>query len=128
MHNPASGRREFLLNVGLIPVLGSAAIAAIGNESRPSQDPTQPLPVTAADLGTNFQAVEQIAANCRPSVFPNDSLIEFNDEFRRQARAKVREVLSYEPPQTELAPEVIERVDRGDHWIERIQISTTPWF
>lgn len=128
MSDQQSDRRDFLASVGLLPLLGSAGLAVDGVESKLIPDAARVLQSSAADLGTNFTAVEQIAATCQPSVFPMGKPIEFNDSFRTAARARVREVLSYDPPRVEFQPDVVERVDCGDFWRERVLVSTTPWF
>lgn len=128
MSDQQSDRREFLASVGLLPLLGSAGLAVGGDEPKLIPDTARTLQPSAADLGTNFAAVEQIAATCQPSVFPIGKPIEFNETFRAAARAKVREVLSYEPPRVEFTSEVVERVNCGEFWRERVLISTTPWF
>ena len=127
MTDPQNDRREFLASVGLMPFLGSAVLAS-SNEPSLVSDPTRELKPTAADLGTNFAAVEQIAGMIQSSVFPLKKDAAFDSAFRDQARGKVREVLSYEPPKVAFNPEVVERVDCGDYWRERVLISTTPWF
>src|SRR5205085_1533689 len=72
--------------------------------------------------------VEQIAATCRPSVFPIGEAVEFDEAFRTAARAKVREVLSYEPQRVDFQSALVERSDCGEYVRERVLISTTPWF
>lgn len=124
----SADRRVFLASLGWLPFLGTAEFAVGNDSSTVSADPARELLPTAADLGTNFPFVEQIAAMCRPSLFPIDQRIEFNDAFRTAARAKVREVLSYEPPRVDFEPEILGRADCGDYWCERVLISTTPWF
>lgn len=127
MSAPQNDRREFLASVGLLPLLGSAILAR-SNETVLTPDPVRELKPSTADLGTNFTAVEQIAEMCQPSVFPLKKDVAFDAAFRDAARARVREVLSYDPPQVAFNPEVVERVDCGDFWRERVLISTTPWF
>ena len=46
--------------------------------------------------------------------------------WKRQARARIHELLHYAPPPVAPAAEVVERIDCGDHWRERIVFSTTP--
>lgn len=128
MSDQQSDRREFLASVGLLPLLGSAGFAVGGDELQLIPDAARSLQPSVADLGTNFAAVEQIAATCQPSMFPVGKQIEFDEAFRTAARAKVREILSYEPRRVDFKPEVVERVDCGDFWRERVLISTTPWF
>lgn len=125
---PSFDRREFLARVGLLPLLGTAA-SAFGDEMpKLTPDPVRDLQPSMANLGTNFAAVEQIAATCPSSLFPIGKEINFNPAFCAAARAKVRELLSYEPPRVDFKPEVVERVDCGGFWRERVLISTTPWF
>lgn len=121
-------RREFLASICLLSLLGATDLEASGDVSSVTADPARPLLPTSADLGTNFAAIEQIAATCQPTVFPIGQEVELNDAFRTAAREKMRNVLSYEPPRVEFNPELVERVDCGDHWRERVRISTTPWF
>lgn len=122
-------RREFLASVCALPLLGVPGLVAAENASAGGiADPVRELIPSTADLGTNFSAVEQIAAACPSSVFPLGQTVQFNEAFRTEARAKVREVLSYDPPQVDFHPEVVERVDCGAYWRERVLISTTPWF
>lgn len=121
-------RRKFLVSVGWLPLLSAASLAAKDDVPKVIADPARELFPTVADLGTNFAAVEKIGATCRPSVFPIGQPIDFNDAFRTAARAKVRDVLSYEPPRVDFQSEVVERVDCGGFWRERVLISTTPWF
>lgn len=128
MFDELPDRREFLAGVCVFPLLSAMELAAGEGAPPPTADPARQLVPTSADLGTNFAAIEQIAATCQPSVFPIGKQVDFNDAFRAAARAKVRDVLSYEPPRVDLNPELVERVDCGDHWRERVLISTTPWF
>ena len=127
MPAPQNDRREFLASVGLLPLLGTSVLAR-SNETALAPDPFRELNPSTADLGTNFTAVDQIAKMCPSSVFPLKKDAAFDAGFRDEARARVREVLSYEPPRVGLNPEVVERVDYGDFWRERVLISTTPWF
>lgn len=128
MPDQPTDRREFLASVGLLPLLGTASLALGADQPKLTPDAARALQPSTADLGTNFAAVEQIAATCQASLFPVGKAIEFNEAFRTAARAKVREVLSYEPPRVDFQPEVVERVDCGECWRERVLISTTPWF
>ena len=43
-----------------------------------------------------------------------------------QARGKLLELLHYAPDKCEPRPEVVERIDRGDHVCERVLFNTTP--
>lgn len=128
MSDQPPDRREFLASIGLLSMLGTSSLAAAADEPTLLPDAPRDLQPSAADLGTNFSAVEQISLTCQPSVFPLGAAVEFNDDFRATARAKVRQALSYDPPPVEFQPDVVERVDCGEFWRERVLISTTPWF
>ncbi|MDB5338665.1 MAG: putative dienelactone hydrolase [Planctomycetaceae bacterium] len=128
MFDEQPDRRAFLAGVCLLPLLSATELAARDDVASLTADPARQLLPTAADLGTNFAALEQIALTCQPSVFPLGKQVDFNDAFRAAARAKVRDVLSYEPPRVDFNPELVERVDCGDYWRERVLISTTGWF
>lgn len=126
MRDHDADRRRFLAVVGALPLVGPALAATDADAAAP--DPDRPLKPAQADLGTNFEFVAQIAATCQAELFPPGATLTFDDEFRRRARQRVAEALSYSPPPVELRPELIERIDVGDHWRERVLISTTPWF
>lgn len=127
MSDLQNDRRHFLASVGLLPLLGSAALAG-ASEPGLAPDPARELKPSAADLGTNFNVVDQIAEMNQPAVFPRKMDVAYDAVFRENARAKIKEVLSYEPPVVAFDPEVVERVDCGDFCRERVMISTTPWF
>jgi dienelactone hydrolase len=96
--------------------LPQAAAAQVG--------PTTTIP--DAQLGTLFPFVERIA---RHSTFELSFLHERFRElaaWKSEARAKVRELLRYDPPRPEPRVQVLERVDCGNHWRERLSFSTTP--
>ncbi|MEZ6059917.1 MAG: alpha/beta hydrolase family protein [Planctomycetaceae bacterium] len=116
-------RRVFLSTLGTAPLLATGFFPAA-----PPSDPPHPLDQSGADLGTNFEFVSSIADASRPAIFPSGADITFDNAFRDSARRSVMQVLSYDPPKVDLSPEVVERVDRGDHIRERVLFSTTPWF
>ena len=55
-----------------------------------------------------------------------------NDQFKdaaawkRQARGKLLELLHYAPPKCDPRPEVVEKLDKGDHVREKVIFNTTP--
>ena len=71
---------------------------------------SSPLP----DLGSHFPLIEGISSRCEARM----SFLrkEFTDlePWQQQARAKLRELMAYDPPIWDFNPEVVERVDRGD--------------
>lgn len=52
MPDKQSDRREFLAGLGLLPLLGTTALAVGGDETKLIADPTRPMQPSAADLGT----------------------------------------------------------------------------
>jgi dienelactone hydrolase len=48
------------------------------------------------------------------------------EAWKREARAKVRSLLQYDPPPCDPKPEILERVDRGDYIREKLLFNTTP--
>lgn len=128
MYNQNSNRRKFLATVGTLPLVGALPFASAVEDAKAASDVERHLRPSGADLGSNFSAVEQIAATCRRQLFPDGKPIQFDATFRAEARSKVREILSYEPPHVDFEPETIERVDCGDYWREHVMFSTTPWF
>lgn len=84
-----------------------------------------PVQPTGSDVGSLFPFIRSQAVTDPPLSFTR---AEFRDleAWKRQARAKVRELLQYAPPPCDPRPEVVERVDRGDHVRERVLFNTTP--
>ncbi|MFO0906542.1 MAG: alpha/beta hydrolase family protein [Pirellulales bacterium] len=107
-------RRTMLMALGAMPWLSSVLSAG---------DAPRELPATAADLGTSFDVVRQIAAWNAPR-----SLEPFDAAMRSAVKREVLGLLQYEPPATPLSPKTVEKVDCGDYVRERFEISTTPWF
>lgn len=125
-------RREFLSALAAAPLLGlagegtEAALAQTAGTG-PLHDPPRELAKSAADLGSNFAAVAQIAAQRQGSHTWKEGL-PYDAAFRASARARVQQALSYDPPKVDLAPQVVETVDCGDYLRERVIFSSTPWF
>src|SRR5690242_17571416 len=104
-------RRTFLA------ALASTQAAQALGDDKPSVPPDTPrkLSATGSDLGSLFADVEKVAALSRPAyTFPGGRFRSF-EEFRQAGRDKVLELMLYDPPKVEAKPEVLERVDRGDH-------------
>jgi hypothetical protein len=112
-------RREFVR--GLAAAAGSPLLAA---GAAPAQPP--PAPPTGPHVGSLFPFIHAQAVK---SDFPLSFLREaFTDRaaWKRQARGKLLELLHYAPAKCDPRPEVVERVDLGDHVRERVDFNTTP--
>lgn len=108
----------------------TAATGAIvtGNPVRSlaDADPKREMLPTGADLGNLFAEVERIAGRADYGYsFLSDR---FRDlpEFTKTARAKVFELLRYQPAKVEPRPDVVERSDQGEYIREKVVFSTAP--
>lgn len=119
-------RRDFLGGLGLSLALPAgfdprAAVAAEAGRSGPP-----PAGPTGSDVGSLFPF---IAGQAVRGEFPLSYLRdEFRDlgEWKTRARGKLLELLHYDPPACDPAPEVTERVDRGAYVRETVRFNTTP--
>jgi dienelactone hydrolase len=115
-------RRRFLTAMPALPAVAAAGHPPAGGRIDPPRD----LDATGADLGTLADEVERVAASSRYSLrFPSRQY-KTHAEYRAAARDAVLGLLGYRPEAVDPRPEVIERVDRGDHVRERVIFSTTP--
>lgn len=125
---PPPSRREFLGTLGLT-ALGSALPAnAAAAESSPASpaDPSRALTPNRANLGTLFADVQTIAETNRPAHSYLSARFPSFAAFQSEARAKLLELLLYRPDPVDPRPEVLERIDCGDHIRERITFATSP--
>lgn len=110
--------------------LAAGAGLAATNLSAEAMPPDQPreLAPQSADMGSLFPDLRKLAES-KPFAmrFAGDR---FKDhaEFKATAREKIFDVLSYRPEKVDPKPEVIDRVDRGDHVREKVLFNTTPLF
>ena len=119
-------RREFLEWTGAaLPFLGARTDVLCRDDLQANQAGSA-IAKTGSDVGTLFPF---IYSQARKTDFPLSFL---NDQFKdasawkRQARGKLLELLHYAPPKCDPRPEVIEKVDKGDHVREKVIFNTTP--
>src|SRR4051794_23708185 len=97
-------------------------------EPMSSSDRPRELQPTGADLGSLFSDIRMLAGTEEyPYSFLADRFRD-PDEFRAAAREKILELLGYRPEPVDPRPELLERLDRGDHIREKLLFSTTPHF
>jgi dienelactone hydrolase len=119
-------RRDFWTSTALASV-GLACAAEPKLVPAPSDTPRQLL-ANGADLGSLFSDVQMIAdANTYAYSFLSDRFKTL-DDFKTAARAKILDVLNYQPDKVDPKPAVLERVERDDHVREKILFNTTPFF
>ncbi len=85
-------------------------------------------PGPAADLGSLHGEVAEFAAGHGYAYSFGDGRIAGFAEFQKRGRAKILELLHYEPVETPANAQVIERTDCGSYFRERITFATTPQF
>jgi hypothetical protein len=124
MSTESSSRREFLAAAAT----ASAGFALGADGVKAPMDAPRELPVSGADLGSLYADVAKIADANRFAFAYSSGKFKSVEDFTTTARAKVFEVLSYQPAKVDPKPEVIERVERDDHFREKILFSTTPNF
>ena len=119
-------RREFLEWTGAaLPFLGARTDVLCRDDLQANQAGSA-IAKTGSDVGTLFPF---IYSQARKTDFPLSFL---NDQFKdvsawkRQARGKLLELLHYAPPKCDPRPEVIEKLDKGDHVREKVIFNTTP--
>jgi dienelactone hydrolase len=81
---------------------------------------------TESDVGSLFPFIQSQAVK---SDFPLSYL---NPKFKsykawkKQARGKLLDLLHYAPPRCESRPEIVERSEQGNYFLEKIYFNTTP--
>src|SRR5262245_60592947 len=105
--------------------LGEAP-ARVGPPPHATRDGSRDLKPAGADLGSLFEQVEKLAGPPRyPLSFLTGRYRDLED-FTTRGRKHVFELLAYRPGKVPPKPEVVERVDRGDHVREKVLFSTGP--
>jgi dienelactone hydrolase len=126
MGTEPSTRRAFLETAVAAAALSTSSQATAGPAPNLPGDARRDLAPTGADLGSLFPDVERLAGpESYPLSFLQDRFRNW-DDYRAVAKAKVVELLSYQPARVELRPEVVERVQLDDHIRERVLFSTAP--
>jgi dienelactone hydrolase len=119
-------RRHFLEALGL--ATGCLLVPASTQAAGGTPDPPRNRPRAGPDLGNLFGDVAALAKDNAYSYSFLGGRFRGLDEFHQAARQKVFELLLYRPEKVEPRPEVVERIDRGDHVREKILFWTAPQF
>jgi dienelactone hydrolase len=91
-----------------------------------AEDAPKPSPKTGSTLGSLYPFIQGQALRSEfPLSFRQEA---FQDlpAWKRQARAIVLELLHYAPVRCDPRPDVVEKIDRGDHIREKVYFNTTP--
>src|SRR5947209_8199701 len=123
-------RREFFQwTAGALPFLGAGQAESLGL-AWSGQETVVPknasVPKTESDVGSLFPFIysQAVKTDFPLSFLSND----FQDvpAWKRTARGKLLELLHYAPAKCEPRPEIVEKVDKGDHIREKVLFHTTP--
>ena len=118
-------RRDFLTTAAAAGMAANvsnlSATEEVKRESLPST-PSRPDP----DLGSHWSTFEKLSADCQPKFsYLNDKFDDPN-EWTRQARSILMDDFHYHPAACDPAAELVERVDVGSYFRERVLVNTTP--
>lgn len=128
MNTPPPSRRDFLSTLGAAALGGAAlpALAAADSAGAFPADPARPLAPSRADLGTLWPDVQRLAEGNRYTHSFASGRFPTYPAFQAAAREKLLEVLQYRPEPVDPRPELIERVDCGDYFREKVTFATSP--
>jgi dienelactone hydrolase len=123
-------RREFFQwTASALPFLGAGEMGALCLSStglRAQSQGSSSVPKTGSDIGTLFPFIySQAVKTDFPLSFLGSGFKDMS-AWKRQARRKLLELLHYAPTKCEPRPEVVEKVDKGDHVREKVFFNTTP--
>jgi dienelactone hydrolase len=124
--NPDPSRRALLESLAALGCLSLSSVEAWAAGADPAVTAAATTIPSDAELGSLFPFIQS-------QVPPGPAAMSFRREgyhdlaaWKRAARAKLLDLLHYAPPPCEPRPEVVEKVDRGDHVRERVYFNTTP--
>ena len=111
-------RREFVQ--GLAAAAAGTPLLAAGAAAQP------PAAAAGSHVGSLFPFIQSQAVKKDFPLSFLDRAFTDHAAWKQKARGKLLELLHYAPAPCEPRPEVVERVDRGDHVCERVTFNTTP--
>ena len=129
----ASPRRDFLklllAGVGSEALMESSLEAQVGSTPFVVPSPsTMPKITTNSDVGTLWPSVEKLATKAYSPLAYTQANFTGLDYWKRIARAKLLDLLHYSPPKWPTKGSTLERVDKGDYVLEKVQFNTSPHF
>ncbi|MCE9606707.1 MAG: alpha/beta hydrolase family protein [Planctomycetia bacterium] len=132
MTQPRNSRREFIAGTAAAVATTALASNAEAADAKPAVEiryvMSPPPPKRGPHTGTLDPLIQKLKAG---PEFPLSYLNgEFSDlaAWKRQARAKMFDLMHYRPEACDPRAEVVSRVDRGDYIQEEILFNTTPVF
>jgi dienelactone hydrolase len=121
-------RRRFVQWLGGSGLMAGAAVSpGLTFTPGPTPNPTStPAPPTGSHLGNLYPFVQQQADHSRFELSFLNAGVRDLKAWQKRARTKVFDHLFYAPPRIAPQPEVVRRVDRGDHVQEDLTFHTAP--
>lgn len=121
-------RRDFLKLTGSAALAGAWGTAWLRPSHAAFQEDSmsEALETTGSDVGNLYPFIksQELRSEYRLS-FLREEFTDLN-AWKEQARSKVLEHLFYSPSPVDPQPEVLEREDRDDYVMERVDFNTTP--
>jgi len=102
----------------------TGTVVACGTLAAPRPAATQ-VAATGSDVGSLFPFIRSQAPASPALSFLRAEFADVN-AWKPQALGKLLELLHYSPPPTDPKAEVVDRVDRGDYFHEKVYFNTTP--
>ncbi len=126
-------RRHFLKSLGTASLAGYCAsgeptFGADENHAVAPADTPRDLKPSKADIGSLFPQITRLANRHEFSYSFLGDRFKSLDEFKLASREKVFDCLGPRPEKVLPNPEVLERQDRGDYILEKLEFSTTADF
>lgn len=115
-----TNRRNFVRNLAASVCLSPALVAPARAAEKPAGIPP------ASDVGSLYPFIQSQAVKADYALSWLQPKFKKAAAWRRQARARLLELLHYTPAKCDPRAEVLERQDCGDYFRERIQFNTTP--
>ena len=128
---PLSSRRDFLqrLAAGVCTTAYLSQQTANGT-AQPATSGTGgdavPSMKTESDVGSLFPFIQSQAVKSDFSLSFLNPKFKSYQAWKRQARGKLLELLHYAPAPCDARPEIVERIDKGTYFLEKIYFNTTP--
>lgn len=119
-------RRSFCQWIASSGLAGSGLATGAGARfTQASTPPVSPVP-TGSHLGSLYPFIQQQADRSRFELSFLHPNVRDLKAWQQRARPKVRDQLLYAPEHVALQPEIVRRVDRGDHVREDLTFATAP--
>ena len=122
---PGKPRRDFLHCLLAGAGLGAIDTDALLAQATGQQPPA--VPETGSDVGTLWPLVQRLGTRAFFALSFTRPQFRTLDHWHRLARARLLDLLQYNPPRWPVHERVLSSEDRGDHVLEQVEFSTSPY-